>query len=177
MTTFTNAGFGVDGTVLYGAADLGNTVAINLVGDPAQGAQAGDRALLASASEALCFNVKLPLAATNAAQGLTTTAPLVSRPSRRRTSRTTLDLNDGRGCDRARERGTQARPFERPDAMSDPMRRDSGHLLLAAGPAPSVAGRRRCWPLAECRSGSGPRPTRQRSKENNQSKRGPHEAS
>lgn len=74
VTTCTTAGFGADGTVLYAAADLGNTVAINLVGDPAQGAQAGDRALLASASEALCFNVKLPLAATNAAQALTTTA-------------------------------------------------------------------------------------------------------
>jgi hypothetical protein len=74
VTACTNAGFGVDGTVLYGPADLGNTVPINVVGDPAQGAQAGDRSLVSLANEDLCFNVSLPLAATNAAQGLTTTA-------------------------------------------------------------------------------------------------------
>ncbi len=74
VVTCTNAGFGGSGTVIYGPADLGNTTAINVVGDPAQGAQAGDRTLAAAANEILCFNVSLPLAATNAAQGLTTTA-------------------------------------------------------------------------------------------------------
>ena len=74
VTTCTNAGFGTDGTVVYATADLGNTTAINIIGNPAQGAQAGDRTLNASASEVLCINVSLPLAATNASQGLTTTA-------------------------------------------------------------------------------------------------------
>ncbi|MGI9657395.1 MAG: TasA family protein [Gaiellaceae bacterium] len=74
VTTCSNAGFGVDGTVIYGAGDLGNTTPINLVGDPATGAQAGDRALAASANEVLCFNVALPLAATNASQGITSIA-------------------------------------------------------------------------------------------------------
>ena len=74
VTTCTNGGFGADGTVVYAAADLGSTTGINVVGDPAQGAQAGDRTLNASANEILCFNVSLPTSATNAAQGLTTTA-------------------------------------------------------------------------------------------------------
>ena len=74
VTTCTNAGFTTDGTIIYGAGDLGNTTPINLVGDPAQGAQAGDRTLAAAANETLCFNVILPLTATNASQGLTTDA-------------------------------------------------------------------------------------------------------
>lgn len=74
VTTCTNAGFDTDGTVIYGPADLGNTTPIDVVGDPAQGAQAGDRALTASTNETLCFNVELPIAATNASQGLTSTA-------------------------------------------------------------------------------------------------------
>ena len=74
VTTCTNGGFDTDGTVIYGPGDLGNTTPINAVGDPAQGAQAGDRALTASTNEVLCFNVELPLAATNASQGITSTA-------------------------------------------------------------------------------------------------------
>lgn len=74
VTTCTNAGFGVDGTVLYGPADLGSTAGINVIGNPAQGAQAGDRTLAASANEVLCFNVSLPSSTGNAFQGLTTTA-------------------------------------------------------------------------------------------------------
>ena len=73
-TTCTNVGFSVDGAVIYGAADVGNTTPINVVGDPATGAQAGDRALTASTNEILCFNVALPTGATNAAQGITSTA-------------------------------------------------------------------------------------------------------
>ena len=74
VTTCTNAGFDTDGTVIYGPADVGNTTPINVVGDPTTGAQAGDRALTASTNEILCFNVELPTAATNAAQGITSTA-------------------------------------------------------------------------------------------------------
>jgi hypothetical protein len=74
VTTCTNAGFGSSGTVVYATGDLGNTTAIKLIGDPAQGAQSGDRALAAAANEALCFNVSLPLASPNAVQGLSSTA-------------------------------------------------------------------------------------------------------
>jgi hypothetical protein len=61
-------------TVLYGPADLGNTTAINVIGSPTQGAQAGDRPVAASANEVLCFRVALPLTTGNAYQNLTTTA-------------------------------------------------------------------------------------------------------
>lgn len=44
-----------------------------LFGDPAQGAQAGDRTLNAGGSEVLCFRVQLPVAAANTLQGATTT--------------------------------------------------------------------------------------------------------
>ena len=74
VTTCTNASFDTDGTVIYGPGDLGNTTPINLVGDPTQGAQAGDRTLTASNSEVLCFNVEFPITATNASQGITSTA-------------------------------------------------------------------------------------------------------
>ena len=74
VTTCTNAGFGADGTVLYGPLDLGNTTAVNVVGDPAQGDQGSDRTLAAAGSEVLCFNVSLPLSTDNTFQGLTTTA-------------------------------------------------------------------------------------------------------
>ncbi len=74
VTTCTNAGFGTDGTVLYGAADLGSTSGVNVFGNPTQGADAGDRVLAASANEVLCFNVQLPLSTGDAFQGLTTTA-------------------------------------------------------------------------------------------------------
>lgn len=76
VTACTNGGFGSTGTVVYSTADLGNTTAVNLIGDPAQGSQAGDRTLAVSGNEVLCFNVSLPLTATNASQGLTTTATL-----------------------------------------------------------------------------------------------------
>ena len=62
------------GTVLYGPADLGSTAGMDLIGDPATGAQAGDRTLAASANDTLCFRVELPLSTGNAFQGLTTTA-------------------------------------------------------------------------------------------------------
>jgi hypothetical protein len=73
VTTCSNAGFDTDGTVLYGPADLGSTTGINVIGDPAQGADSGDRVLAAAASEVLCFQVSLPPTATTG-EGLTTTA-------------------------------------------------------------------------------------------------------
>ena len=63
-------------TKLYGPADLGNTVAVNVVGDPAQGSQSGDRVVAASANEVLCIQVSLPLASGNSFQNVTTTATL-----------------------------------------------------------------------------------------------------
>ena len=74
VTTCTNAGFSVDGTVVYATGDLGSTTGVNVIGNPAQGFQANDRTLNASANEVLCFNVSLPLATGNAFQGLSTTA-------------------------------------------------------------------------------------------------------
>jgi camelysin-like metallo-endopeptidase len=74
VTTCTNAGFGTDGTVLYGPADLGSTTGVNVVGDPTQGGQTGDRTLAASGSEILCIQVSLPSATGSGFQGLTSTA-------------------------------------------------------------------------------------------------------
>lgn len=74
VSNCTNAGFDADGTVIYGPADLGSTSGVNVIGDPTQGAQAGDRTLAGSASETLCFNVSLPLDTGNAFQSLSTTA-------------------------------------------------------------------------------------------------------
>jgi len=72
VTTCTTAGFGSSGTVIY-TGDLDDGAGGKLVGDPAQGSQAGDRVLNASTSETLCFQVQLPSAATGP-QGATTTA-------------------------------------------------------------------------------------------------------
>jgi spore coat-associated protein N len=76
VTTCTNAGFDTDGTVIYGPDDLGSVAGTNVIGDPAQGADTGDRTLDASANETLCFNVQLPSSTSGAYQGLTTTATL-----------------------------------------------------------------------------------------------------
>ena len=62
------------GAVLYGPADLGSTAGVNVIGNPAQGSQSGDRTLAGSASEVLCFLVSLPSSTANSFQGLTTTA-------------------------------------------------------------------------------------------------------
>lgn len=69
VTTCTTAGFGTDGTSLYNS-----TLTSGAIGSSAQGAQAGDRTLNASASEVLCFQVRLPSSASSTLQGLTTTA-------------------------------------------------------------------------------------------------------
>ncbi len=59
------------GTVLFGPATLGASATV--FGNPAQGNQAGDRTLVAAASEQLCFEAALPLATGNAYQNATTT--------------------------------------------------------------------------------------------------------
>jgi predicted ribosomally synthesized peptide with SipW-like signal peptide len=61
-----------DGTPLY-TGDLDSTAG-QLVGNSAQGAQAGDRVMAPGLSETLCFRVSLPLATGNAFQAATTTA-------------------------------------------------------------------------------------------------------
>ena len=61
-----------DGTELY-TGDLDGASGV-LIGSAAQGAQAGDRTLAASASETLCFRVELPLSTGNEYQDATTTA-------------------------------------------------------------------------------------------------------
>jgi hypothetical protein len=54
---------------LYGPAPLGSTRGISVIGDPAQGAQAGDRTLASGATETLCFGVTAPLSLDNEFQG------------------------------------------------------------------------------------------------------------
>ena len=61
---FTGAIVVAAGTVLNGAA----------IGNPAQGAQAGDRTLAGGASEVLCFRVTLPLSTNNTFQAATSLA-------------------------------------------------------------------------------------------------------
>lgn len=68
-----DANWTADGTVEYTGV-LGSTGTSVLFGSAVQGAQAGDRVLPAGVNELFCMNVTLPLAATNAAQGQTTTA-------------------------------------------------------------------------------------------------------
>lgn len=69
VTTCSSSGFDTDGTSLFSGA-----LSSGAIGDPTQGAQTGDRTLAATASEVLCFRVKLPLSADNSLQGLSTTA-------------------------------------------------------------------------------------------------------
>lgn len=59
------------GATLRASAAMGASG--NLVGDPSQGAQAGDRTLIAGASEVLCFYVSLPMNTNNSYQGASTT--------------------------------------------------------------------------------------------------------
>ncbi len=64
VATCDDANFASTGSVIYtGALNAG------AFGSSAQGADSGDRTLAVSANETLCFNVTLPLTATNASQG------------------------------------------------------------------------------------------------------------
>jgi spore coat-associated protein N len=55
-----------DGTSVLAATPLDGAA----IGNPTQGADAGDRVLAAATSEVLCFRVSLPLATDNTAQGI-----------------------------------------------------------------------------------------------------------
>lgn len=55
-----------DGATILAATALDGAA----IGNPAQGADAGDRVLAAASSEVLCFRVSLPLATGNALQGI-----------------------------------------------------------------------------------------------------------
>lgn len=61
------------GTELY-RGPIGAAASTTIFGSPAIGAQAGDRTIIGGEEETLCFSVTLPLTATNAAQGTTSTA-------------------------------------------------------------------------------------------------------
>ena len=76
VSTCTTGGFDTDGSVLYGAGDLGSTSGLDVIGDPTQGPDSGDRTLDAAAEETVCVQVLLPTSTGNAYQGLTTTATL-----------------------------------------------------------------------------------------------------
>jgi spore coat-associated protein N len=73
VTTCDDASWAADGTSIYTGV-LGTMGGTDVLGDNATGAQAGDRTLAAAANEVLCFNVTLPINATNASQGVTSTA-------------------------------------------------------------------------------------------------------
>ena len=77
VTMCSESGFDRDGEIVYGPGDLGSTVGLELVGDPALGPHPGDRVLEVSASETLCIQVSLPLGTGNAFQGLTTALTLL----------------------------------------------------------------------------------------------------
>ena len=59
------------GTQLFSA--VVTTAGVNMVGDPTQGNQAGDRALAAGTNETLCFKASLPIGTGNAFQAATST--------------------------------------------------------------------------------------------------------
>lgn len=74
VSSCTAAGFGADGTVVYGAGVFGSTTGTKVFGDATAGQQAGDRTLSAGTNEALCVYVTLPSSTGNAYQDATTTA-------------------------------------------------------------------------------------------------------
>jgi hypothetical protein len=69
-----NTGFNGAGSVLYGPAVLGSSTGTNVVGDPARGAQAGDRTLAAGTNEVLCMQVTVPAGTGGSYLGVTSTA-------------------------------------------------------------------------------------------------------
>ena len=73
VTTCDDANWTADGTTIFSGV-LGSTGTTAILGSNVQGADPGDRVLAPGNSEVLCFNVTLPLAATNASQGLSSTA-------------------------------------------------------------------------------------------------------
>jgi len=67
---------GGGGCGLFNGTSVLAATALNgaAVGNPAQGANAGDRTLVGGASEVLCFRVSLPLSTANALQGVSSAA-------------------------------------------------------------------------------------------------------
>lgn len=76
VTHCTDAGFGIDGTAVYGPGDVGATAGMSLIGDVATGEQAGDRTVAPSTTQVLCVQVTLPANSNNTFQGLSTTTKL-----------------------------------------------------------------------------------------------------
>jgi len=74
VATCTTAGLSGSGTLQYGPGVLGTTTGTNVIGNPAQGNQTGDRTLSANTSEVLCFQGSLPSSTGNSFASLTTTA-------------------------------------------------------------------------------------------------------
>lgn len=72
VVTCDDANWAASGTTLF-SGPLGSVAGTAVIGSPSVGADAGDRVLAPGASEVLCVNVTLPLAAT-AGEGLSTTA-------------------------------------------------------------------------------------------------------
>lgn len=62
------------GTSVYGPGALGDDTGLSLIGNPAQGQHAGDRAMAPSTDEVLCFAVQLPSGTSTALQGASTSA-------------------------------------------------------------------------------------------------------
>ena len=57
-----------------GPSDLGSTGGTNVIGNPSQGTQGGERTLAASTADVLCMQVSLPPTTGSSFQGLSTTA-------------------------------------------------------------------------------------------------------
>lgn len=74
--TCTTGGFTAYGTTIYNQGVLGSVAGTKVIGNPAQGQDAGDRVLAPTNSETLCVQVTLPTSTGNAYQGDTTTATL-----------------------------------------------------------------------------------------------------
>lgn len=74
VVTCDDANWAATGTTLYSGV-LGTVAGTAAIGSPSAGADAGDRTLAAGASEVLCVNVTLPLAAVTG-EGVSTTATL-----------------------------------------------------------------------------------------------------
>jgi hypothetical protein len=76
VSNCSTAGFGADGTAVYGPGDFGTPAGVPVVGDVATGAQPGDRDVAPGVTEVLCVQVSLPATSDNSYQGRTTTSNL-----------------------------------------------------------------------------------------------------
>ncbi|MGV8847368.1 MAG: TasA family protein [Propionicimonas sp.] len=74
VTTCDNTGFDATGVAVPTPGPLGSVAGINIFGDPAAGAQGGERTLANGASEVLCAQVSMPLGSGNELKAITSTA-------------------------------------------------------------------------------------------------------